>query len=218
MSTKLGVNDEHKKGQDNIGKDNFKKDKRLEIDKKAARKQIAGIINENRKRLDEFDNHERDEIDEEDLNEVKFNEPTQLTKSVTAPKIFKGDLKAYQLKGLQWLDNLYDQGINGILADEMGLGKTIQAISLMAHLAEKKNVWGPFLIVVPVTTLHNWQNELTKFCPDLKVLPYFGSAEERKKLARFLDPKNLYNPAMRIHVLITSYNLIVGGNKDQLRL
>ena len=42
------------------------------------------------------------------------------------------------------------------IAYEMGLGKTIQAISLMAHLAEKKNVWGPFLIVVPVTTLHNW--------------------------------------------------------------
>jgi len=39
--------------------------------------------------------------------------------------MFLGDLKAYQLKGLQWLDNLYDQGINGILADEMGLGKTI---------------------------------------------------------------------------------------------
>jgi DNA helicase INO80 len=44
---------------------------------------------------------------------------------VEPPKMFKGDLKHYQLKGLQWLDNLYDQGINGILADEMGLGKTI---------------------------------------------------------------------------------------------
>ena len=55
---------------------------------------------------------------------------------------------------------MYEQGINGILADEMGLGKTIQAISLMAHLAEKKKVWGPFLVIVPVSTLHNWQNEL----------------------------------------------------------
>lgn len=42
----------------------------------------------------------------------------------------------------------------------MGLGKTIQAISLMAHIAEAKGTWGPFLVVVPVTTLHNWQNEL----------------------------------------------------------
>ena len=132
--------------------------------------------------------------------------------------MFKGDLKAYQLKGLQWLDNLYEQGINGILADEMGLGKTIQTISLLAHLAEKKNVWGPFLVVVPVTTLHNWQNELMKFCPSLRVLPYFGSADERKKLSKFLDPKNMNNPTLRIHVLITSYNLIAGGSKDQLRL
>jgi hypothetical protein len=32
-------------------------------------------------------------------------------------------LKEYQLKGLNWLATLYEQGINGILADEMGLGK-----------------------------------------------------------------------------------------------
>lgn len=96
----------------------------------------------------------------------------------------------------------------------MGLGKTIQAISLLSHLYESKGVWGPFLIIVPVTTLHNWQNELAKFCPTLKVLPYFGSPEERKKLGRFLDPKNLYNPNTRINVLLTSYNLIVNNMKD----
>ena len=109
---------------------------------------------------------------------------------------------------------MYEQGINGILADEMGLGKTVQAISLLAHLYENKGVWGPFLVVVPVTTLHNWQNELAKFCPTLKVLPYFGSPEERKKLGRFLDPKNLYNPNTRVNVLLTSYNLIVNNSKD----
>ena len=35
------------------------------------------------------------------------------------PDIFNGTLKKYQLKGMNWLLNLYDQGINGILADEM---------------------------------------------------------------------------------------------------
>lgn len=175
------------------------------------------MINENRKRLDDFDDHDRDEVNEDDLDDQKFSN-VQVNQRVTKPDMFLGDLKPYQLKGLQWLDNLYDQGINGILADEMGLGKTIQTIALLAHIAEKKNVWGPFLIVVPVTTLHNWQNELAKFCPKLKCLPYFGSADERKKLAKFLDPKNLYNPSLSIHVLITSYNLIVGGGKDQMRL
>lgn len=37
---------------------------------------------------------------------------------------------------MNWLANLYDQGINGILADEMGLGKTVQSIALLSHLAE----------------------------------------------------------------------------------
>ncbi len=55
---------------------------------------------------------------------------------VPQPSIFNGMLKDYQLKGMNWLGNLYDQGINGILADEMGLGKTVQSIAFMAHLAE----------------------------------------------------------------------------------
>lgn len=53
------------------------------------------------------------------------------------PTIFQGTLKAYQLRGMNWLANLYDQGISGILADEMGLGKTVQSIAFLSHLAEK---------------------------------------------------------------------------------
>ncbi|PBP26588.1 putative DNA helicase ino-80 [Diplocarpon rosae] len=64
-------------------------------------------------------------------------------------------------EGLNWLVNLYEQGINGILADEMGLGKTVQSISVMAYLAEKHGIWGPFLVVAPASTLHNWQQEIT---------------------------------------------------------
>ena len=53
------------------------------------------------------------------------------------PDSFNGTLKNYQLKGMNWLVNLFDQGINGILADEMGLGKTIQALALLSFIAEK---------------------------------------------------------------------------------
>lgn len=52
------------------------------------------------------------------------------------PNLFHGTLKAYQLRGMNWLANLYDQGISGILADEMGLGKTVQSIAFLSHLAE----------------------------------------------------------------------------------
>jgi DNA helicase INO80 len=83
-------------------------------------------------------------------------------KVVQPAKMFRGNLKEYQKKGVSWLINLYEQGINGILADEMGLGKTVQSINVLAYLAEFRDIWGPFLIVAPASTLHNWQQELTK--------------------------------------------------------
>lgn len=53
------------------------------------------------------------------------------------PRLFRGSLKGYQLRGMNWLANLYDQGISGILADEMGLGKTVQSIAFLCHVAER---------------------------------------------------------------------------------
>ena len=62
------------------------------------------------------------------------------------------------------LQTMFENGVNGILADEMGLGKTIQCIAAIAHLITM-NVRGPFLIVVPLSTLPNWVNEFQRFAP-----------------------------------------------------
>ncbi|KAF2077677.1 hypothetical protein CYY_000993 [Polysphondylium violaceum] len=133
--------------------------------------------------------------------------------SLSQPSILNAELKPYQLKGMSWIVNLYDQGINGILADEMGLGKTIQSIAVLAHLAEEKNIWGPFLIVTPKSTLHNWKNEFAKFVPSFKVLPYWGNQKQRQTIRKFWNPKKLYNRNSPFHVLITSYNVIVLDEK-----
>jgi DNA helicase INO80 len=60
-----------------------------------------------------------------DSDELNFQNPTSLSNTLTIgqPKMLMAQLKEYQLKGLNWLATLYEQGINGILADEMGLGK-----------------------------------------------------------------------------------------------
>lgn len=60
-----------------------------------------------------------------DSDELNFQNPTSLSGQLTIsqPKMLMAQLKEYQLKGLNWLGTLYEQGINGILADEMGLGK-----------------------------------------------------------------------------------------------
>ncbi|KAF2151128.1 SNF2 family DNA-dependent ATPase domain-containing protein [Myriangium duriaei CBS 260.36] len=146
-----------------------------------------------------------------DDGEMNFQNPTSLQNmDVSQPKMLTCQLKEYQLKGLNWLVNLYEQGINGILADEMGLGKTVQSISVMSYLAEVHNIWGPFLVIAPASTLHNWQQEIAKFVPDLKVLPYWGNAKDRKVLRKFWDRKHItYNRDSSFHVLVTSYQLVV---------
>ncbi|XP_052275442.1 chromatin-remodeling ATPase INO80-like [Dreissena polymorpha] len=125
------------------------------------------------------------------------------------PLMFEGKLKGYQLKGMNWLASLYDQGINGILADEMGLGKTVQSLSCLAHLAEQYGIWGPFLIVAPASTLHNWQQECSKFTPKFKVVPYWGNTQDRRVLRKFWDSKCLHTEEASFHVVITSYQLVI---------
>lgn len=54
---------------------------------------------------------------------------------------------------MEWMVSLYNNNLNGILADEMGLGKTIQTIALITYLMEKKRANGPFLIIVPLSSV-----------------------------------------------------------------
>ncbi|GAA5984905.1 hypothetical protein JCM11641_003621 [Rhodosporidiobolus odoratus] len=151
------------------------------------------------------------DFDGDDLN---FQNPDTEKLVVAQPKMLACTLKEYQLKGLNWLANLYEQGINGILADEMGLGKTVQSISLMAYLAEVHDIWGPFLVISPASTLHNWQQEITKFVPNLKALPYWGTVKDRAVLRKYWNRKSIkYDKDAPFHVVVTSYQLAVADEK-----
>ncbi|KNC87376.1 hypothetical protein SARC_00517 [Sphaeroforma arctica JP610] len=91
----------------------------------------------------------------------------------------------------------------------MGLGKTVQTIALMSYLADYHQIWGPFMIVAPLSTVHNWQQELVKFNPSLKVLPYWGNLAQRKIIRKQWTHKQVHNKDATFHVLITSYNMVV---------
>ncbi|EKX50630.1 hypothetical protein GUITHDRAFT_103852 [Guillardia theta CCMP2712] len=118
-------------------------------------------------------------------------------------------LQSYQIDGVQWLISLYENGLNGILADEMGLGKTIQVIAFLAHLWEMK-VHGPFLVVAPLSTIGNWQNEFKRFAPDLPVLLYHGSKDERKELRK----QHLKHRAKEFPIVITSFEIVMNDAKS----
>ncbi|CAL9192040.1 probable ATP-dependent DNA helicase CHR12 [Musa acuminata AAA Group] len=114
-----------------------------------------------------------------------------------------GELRPYQLEGLQWMLSLFNNNLNGILADEMGLGKTIQTISLIAYLMENKGVTGPHLIVAPKAVLPNWINEFSTWVPSITAVLYDGRLDERKAM------REEYSGEGKFNVMITHYDLIM---------
>merc|ERR1712141_576609 len=127
-----------------------------------------------------------------------------ITEEVTAqPTILcGGTLKEYQLKGLEWLVSLYNNCLNGILADEMGLGKTIQTLALLTYLMEKKKNMGPYLVIVPLSTLSNWILEAQKWAPTMSTVAYKGSPQLRRNLQAQLR-------ANKFNTLVTTYEYII---------
>ncbi|KAL4883285.1 SNF2 family N-terminal domain-containing protein [Aspergillus karnatakaensis] len=113
-----------------------------------------------------------------------------------------GTLKEYQMRGLQWMISLYNNNLNGILADEMGLGKTIQTISLITHIIEKKRNNGPFLVIVPLSTLTNWNLEFDKWAPSVSKIVYKGPPNTRKQQQQNIRWGNF-------QVLLTTYEYII---------
>uniref|UniRef100_A0A671RP94 Probable global transcription activator SNF2L2 n=1 Tax=Sinocyclocheilus anshuiensis TaxID=1608454 RepID=A0A671RP94_9TELE len=116
--------------------------------------------------------------------------------------LINGTLKHYQIQGLEWMVSLYNNNLNGILADEMGLGKTIQTIALITYLMEHKRLNGPYLIIVPLSTLSNWVNELDKWAPSIVKIAYKGTPSMRRSLVPQLR-------SGKFNVLITTYEYII---------
>ncbi|OAA55077.1 rsc complex subunit [Niveomyces insectorum RCEF 264] len=113
-----------------------------------------------------------------------------------------GRLKEYQVKGLQWMISLYNNNLNGILADEMGLGKTIQTISLITYLIERKHQPGPYLVIVPLSTLTNWNLEFEKWAPSVSRIVYKGPPPVRKQHQDKIRQG-------RFQVLLTTYEYVI---------
>lgn len=120
-------------------------------------------------------------------------------------------LAEYQLVGLKWLSVMHQNDMNGILADEMGLGKTIQVIAFLAWLKENDLIEHPQVIVVPSSTLDNWDNELRKWCPELIVMKYYGNQEERK-LIRIDWAKNGISD---VDVVLTTYHMMGASGEEK---
>ncbi len=118
-----------------------------------------------------------------------------------APKDFEGTLRPYQERGVTWMSMMTDLGFGVCLADDMGLGKTVQVIALLLATLERGS-WGdsPALLVCPTSVLGNWERELRRFAPTLKVLRYHGRS-------RPSTPEELRERFEPGQVVLTTYAL-----------
>ncbi|VDL18606.1 unnamed protein product [Hymenolepis diminuta] len=103
-------------------------------------------------------------------------------RSITIDEVYRNDnrLREYQVEGVNWLSYCWYNKRNCILADEMGLGKTVQSIAFLLEVL-KAGVNGPFLIIVPLSTVGNWQREFENWS-DLNAIVYHGSSVSRKMI------------------------------------
>lgn len=136
------------------------------------------------------------------------------------PKNLQAELRPYQKMGYYWMYQLQKNNLGGCLADDMGLGKTIQTIALLVKSKEesestpndnptseavKQPISTTSLIVMPVSLLHNWENEFNRFAPQLKLVKYFGSQRTRNVA-----------DLLQADVVLTSYG-IVRNEIEQLK-
>jgi SNF2 family DNA or RNA helicase len=104
-------------------------------------------------------------------------------------------LYPYQVSGVKWLAALFEEKIGGLLCDEMGLGKTAQAFGLIAHAIKSSST--SILIVTPSSLTINWEREILKFVPDLKIYSHTGS-QRIFDAVKFAEQK----------IVLTSYDLL----------
>lgn len=95
------------------------------------------------------------------------------------PQGFQGELRPYQKAGVDWLHFLHEYRFGGILADDMGLGKTVQALVFLQSLKERGEAERASLLVVPKSLLANWQREVARFTPQLRVLEFTGAGRSK---------------------------------------
>ncbi|XEC93344.1 DEAD/DEAH box helicase [Paenibacillus tarimensis] len=121
---------------------------------------------------------------------------------VKKPEAFMGELRPYQLEGVSWLAFLRRFGLGGCLADDMGLGKTIQFTAYLLHIMEGRRDEGtkaPSLLICPTSVIGNWEKELQRFAPSIRVAIHYGP--RRSKGEAFIEE------VMKADLVITSYAL-----------
>ncbi|MEO4054093.1 DEAD/DEAH box helicase [Solibacillus sp. CAU 1738] len=122
--------------------------------------------------------------------------------AVETPNHLQATLRPYQQQGFEWLVFMREQKFGACLADDMGLGKTVQTISYLLYTFYELNVTNPAIIICPTSVLGNWQKELARFAPSLKVHTHYSA--NRLKEEAFTQ----FVQAEQPHIILSTYGTI----------
>jgi superfamily II DNA or RNA helicase len=120
----------------------------------------------------------------ESLTRLRQPETHEKIVKTILKKHLQAELRPYQAHGVQWLWWLYNMRLGGCLADDMGLGKTIQILSLLLlikYQPQTSRIQQPHLLVLPASLLGNWQAEINRFAPSLRILIAHSSVAQKDK-------------------------------------
>lgn len=133
--------------------------------------------------------------------------PPQANEEEPSPTQPALELRDYQLDGLNWLVYSWCKSNSVILADEMGLGKTIQTIGFLSYLFNDQNLYGPFLLVVPLSTLDSWRREFDTWAPEMNAVVYLGDVNSRNTIRNYEWCHA--NNRLKFNVLLTTYEILL---------
>ncbi|CAK7266841.1 ATP-dependent DNA helicase Hrp3 [Sporothrix epigloea] len=172
--------------------------------------EAADVVSEHaQEKVDQFlDRSRRSWVS--DRSETNLQTRSRMTKMDSQPFYIKnGELREFQMKGLNFLALNWTRGNNVILADEMGLGKTVQSVSFLSWLRNDREQEGPFLVVAPLSVIPAWCDTFNHWAPDMNYVVYLGP-ESARYVIRDYELLVDGNPKKtKFNVLVTSYDFIL---------
>ena len=143
---------------------------------------------------------------------IEVHEATKPVEEEKKDFLKSGKLRDYQQGGVEWLGALHDQGLNGILADEMGLGKTLQTLTFLYELHEQHRLWGPHLVVMPMSVLSSWKQETQRFLPGIfDIHVHHGHKNERAEAFQEWRRRMVASRKARISAMASASTTTLGS-------
>ena len=130
-----------------------------------------------------------DSVKPEDILKLSSENPS-------TPSNLNANLYPYQKDGFEWITKTLSIAHGCLLGDEMGLGKTLQIITYVLYYSNLHP--SHTLIITPVSLLINWQREINRFAPSLKVKIHSGSFRT-----------GFYKNLLDANVVLTSYGTAI---------